>query len=257
MKTLKTWLSHPLTCGLDLDDPKTTSLRKKIIQEKPFLKKIYESWYTSIASTLRDCAGPVLEIGSGAGFLNQFVPNLVTSEIFFDPDCRLILDGLKLPFLNHRLDAIVMTQVLHHIPNAIDFFNEAARCVKPGGHIVMIEPWVSDWSRIIYHKFHHEPFEPNVEEWDFPSSGPLSSANQALPWVIFERDQAHFKKKFPMWEIQEIKPSLPFAYLLSGGVSMRSLMPGWTFGFWQGVERALSPWMKHWAMYAKIVLKHQ
>ena len=38
-------LEHPLTKSLDLDDPKTTVLRKRIIQEKPFLRKIYKEWY--------------------------------------------------------------------------------------------------------------------------------------------------------------------------------------------------------------------
>jgi len=41
------------------------------------------------------------------------------------------------------LRAIVMTDVLHHIPNVESFFAEAARCVRPGGVIVMIEPWLT------------------------------------------------------------------------------------------------------------------
>ena len=32
--SIKAWLAHPLTRELDLDDPRTTQLRRQIIQEK-------------------------------------------------------------------------------------------------------------------------------------------------------------------------------------------------------------------------------
>ena len=45
MGLLNYLLAHPLTRGLDIDDPMVTLLRKKIIQSKPFLKNIYKEWY--------------------------------------------------------------------------------------------------------------------------------------------------------------------------------------------------------------------
>jgi hypothetical protein len=48
---------------------------------------------------------------------------------------------------------------------------------------------------------------------------------------------------------------IPFCYLLLGGLSLRSLMPGWTYPFWSLVEAAFRPWIHSWAMFAKIVLK--
>jgi hypothetical protein len=36
---LKTWLAHPLTGGLDIDDPRTTHVRLTIIQQKKFLRR--------------------------------------------------------------------------------------------------------------------------------------------------------------------------------------------------------------------------
>ena len=47
---------------------------------------------------------------------------------------------------------------------------------------------------------------------------------------------------------------MPFRYLLSGGVSLRSLTPGWTYGLWRWVENRMQPWMNHWGMFAHIVL---
>jgi hypothetical protein len=118
----------------------------------------------------------------------------------------------------------------------------------------MIEPWVTPWSRWVYTHFHHEPFDPRAVEWEVPRAGPLSGANGALPWILFERDRGRFERTFPEWHIREVVPCMPFRYLLSGGVSLRGLAPGWTFPFWRGVERLLSPWRKTWAMFARIVL---
>lgn len=148
-----------------------------------------------------------------------------------------------------------MTDVLHHLPKAKDFFSEAARCVRSGGVIVMIEPWVTPWSHLIYTRLHHEPFQPNALEWEFPTTGPLSGANGALPWIIFARDRAQFEQEFPEWTIDTIKPNLPFRYLVSGGVSLRSLVPAWSSGLWRGLENALEPWMDKLAMFAQIVLR--
>jgi hypothetical protein len=45
--------------------------------------------------------------------------------------------------------------------------------------------------------------------------------------------------------------------LVSGGVSLRVLMPGWAFGAWRGLEKMFDPWMKTWAMFALIVLRRE
>jgi hypothetical protein len=37
---IKSVLAHPLTRGLDIDDPRTTGLHREIIQSKRFLRKI-------------------------------------------------------------------------------------------------------------------------------------------------------------------------------------------------------------------------
>ena len=248
-------LAHPLTRGLDIDDPSTTELRRQIIREKGFLRQIYHEWYTAIASKLSPREGPVLELGSGAGFLKDFVPNLITSEVFHCRAIDVVLNGMELPFANGALHATVMIDVFHHIPQLRRFFTEAARCVRPGGVVLMIEPWVTPWSQLVYTRLHHEPFQPEAKQWEFPERGPLSGANGALPHIVFARDRLQFEGEFPMWQIQRITPMMPFCYLVSGGVSMRSLMPDWTFKCWRGVENMLSPFINKLAMFAYIVLQ--
>ena len=252
---LRQWLTHPLLRDLDLDDPRTTTARRQIIKRNRFLRQIYAEWYVSLAAWLPPGAGNVLELGSGAGFLSDMVPNLIASEIFWCEHIQVVADGRRLPFAAGALRAILMTDVLHHVPDVRAFLRDAARCIRPGGVVAMIEPWVTRWSRFIYRRFHHEPFCPDATVWEFPSSGPLSGANGALPWIVFARDRVQFEREFPQWRIELIQPGMPFRYLVSGGVSRRALMPGWSFGLWRGVESRLQPWMNTWAMFAQIVLQ--
>jgi SAM-dependent methyltransferase len=247
-------LAHPLTRGMDIDDPRTTQLRRRIIREKSFLRRIYEEWYAGIAAELPAEPGRVLELGSGPGFLREFIPGLITSEILFCPGVKVVLDGCRLPFAADSLTAIVMTDVLHHLPQPRRFFEEASRCVRPGGVMLMHEPWVSPWSRLVYRRLHYEPFRPDWPGWECPDAGPLSGANDALPWIVFERDRAQFEREFPEWRLQTIRPHMPFRYLVSGGVTMRSLMPGLAFPFFRWLEQRMNPWMETWAMFAAITL---
>ena len=119
---LQRWLAYPLTRGLDIDDPRTTHLRLQIIQEKSFLRHIYQEWYGAIVEALPLGQGAVLELGAGGGFMSDFVPDLITSEFFYCPNIRAVLDGLRLPFVAKSLRGIVMTNVLHHLPSTTTFF---------------------------------------------------------------------------------------------------------------------------------------
>jgi len=250
---LKSLLAHPLTKNLDINDPRSTTLRKQIINEKPFLKKIYDTWYKDIASELSDMQPPVLEVGSGAGYLNEKL-RVITSDLAVHPNTQTVLNAQKLPFSENSLKGIVLLGVLHHIADVRSFFKEATRCVAPGGKVFLMEPWVTVWSSFIFKYLHHEPFDPKAKEWEFESTGPLSGANQALPWIIFSRDRDLFEKEFPEWKIEYIKPHMPFRYLVSGGISMRSLMPGWSHGWWKAFENFLQPVMHKLATVAYIVL---
>ena len=118
----------------------------------------------------------------------------------------------------------------------------------------MIEPWCTPWSRFLYGRFHHEQIDVQAREWEAPGTGPMTGANSALPWIVFARDRALFESDFPQWRLDRVEPYMPFRYLLSGGLSLRQLMPGWSFGFWSGVESALGFAAGTTAMFARIRL---
>jgi len=252
---LDTWEVHPLLRGVDIHDPRVTDLRGEIIRSNPFVWRIYQESYNRLSSAIPEGPGDLLELGSGAGFLKELIPDLITSEVFYSSSAQVILNGNAIPFHANTLRGIVMSDVLHHVPQPRQFFAEAARCVRPGGVLTVLEPWLTPWSLFVYRHLHHEPVHPEAFDWGFPSTGPLSSANIALPWIIFERDRDQFENEFPCWKIESIRLLMPFRYLVSGGVSLRRLAPIWSYPLWAGLERLFTPWLDKWAMFAQITLR--
>ncbi len=254
MSVLSRWLQHPLTRDLELDDPRTTELRHRIVQEKKFLRRIYEEWYGLLVAHLSGL-DDILELGSGAGFLKDFIPSLITSDVFETPGVDRVVDARRLPFQDDSLDAIVMIDVFHHLPEVNLFFEEAKRCLRDGGKIIMVEPWRTPWSEWVYQRLHHEPFVPDAEDWRLPLGGPLSEANGALPWIVFERDCVRFASNHPEFEVRAIQPIMPIAYLLSGGISLRALVPGWVYPIVRILERFLGE--RQHAMFALVALEYR
>jgi SAM-dependent methyltransferase len=249
---IRRWLEHPLARELDIDDPRTTKIRRQIVLGKPFLHRIYIEWYDKLIANLPKVSGRILELGSGAGFFRERLPELITSDVFLCEGIDSTVDARCLPFEDSSLRSIVMTDVMHHIPDVERFLAEASRALRSGGRLLMIEPWVSAWSKLIYGHLHSEPFIPNASNWGFPSTGPLSGANGAIPWIVFRRDSDRFGRLFPKLRVSAIEPFMPFRYLVSGGVSLRSLAPGWSFVLWREFERLLTPAMPLLAMFAFI-----
>ena len=235
------WLKLPETrCIKDLDDPATTLLHAEIVQKKKFLKKIYIDFYKEFGKVITEPEKKVLvELGSGGGFIKEVIEGVITSDILELPNVDKVFSALDMPFEDSSVDAFFMFDVLHHIAEPGGFFKEAIRCLKPAGKIVMIEPANTLWARFIYKNFHHELFDPQAQ-WGLEESGPVSHGNGAMPWIIFSRDRGIFEKEFPELRIVRMRNHTPLRYLLSGGLTLRQIVPSFTYPLVKGVEFILS-----------------
>ncbi|MEN8128258.1 MAG: class I SAM-dependent methyltransferase [Planctomycetota bacterium] len=238
----------------DLDNPSATRLHAEIINSKGFLKKLYVDFYRILKNKLPESAKTIVELGSGGGFIKEVIPSALTSDVLEVSGLDHVFSALNMPFEDASVDAFVMIDVLHHIPDPEQFFREADRCLIPDGKIIMIEPANTPWSRFIYKNFHHEEFDLEAG-WTLGASGPLSQANGAIPWIIFNRDRKKFLDCFPVFEILEIKNHTPVRYLLSGGFTLRQLVPSWTYGFFKIVEHLISPAKNITGMFQTIEIK--
>ncbi len=239
----------------DLDSPERTIAHQKIIKEKFFLRKLYEEWYavfTGIIPQLPD--GKMIELGSGGGFLKEIAPSVLCTDILILPSNDLTFSALEMPFTDNELSAIFMIDTFHHIPDSKLFLTEVNRVLKKDGMLVMIEPANSFWGRFIYKNFHHEPFDLNGD-WKIPSSGPLSGANGALPWIVFERDSEEFNTDFPCFELEKISYHTPLMYLISGGVSFKQVFPNFSYSIFRAIDNLLPMISRQLSMFVTIKMR--
>lgn len=241
--------------GQVLDLPETTIERAAIIRRKPLLRQFYTDCYRFFAEASRDALGPKLELGSGAGFLQTVIPDIIRSDLLRLPRLDLVTRAEKLPFADESLAAIFLLNALHHLPDVYSFFAEAQRCLKPRGMIAMVEPANTVFSRFIYRNFHHEPFLPEAADWRLPEGRPLSTANGALPWIVLCRDAAIFQRDFPEFELRRMEEFCPLTYLLSGGFSLPQLAPSLACGAVRLAERLLAPLNPRLGLFMRLVLR--
>lgn len=204
----------------ELDSPTINETNKEILNKNLILKNFYKDCYQIFKGEIENYDQlKILEIGSGAGFIKKFIPNVITSEIIELEGVDLTINAERLPFTDKSLDVIILLNVIHHITNSEKFLKECHRVLKYDGQILLIEPANTWFSRIIYKNFHHEDFDENGG-WNLTKNGGrLSNANQAIPYIIFERDLKIFKEKFNGFSLIKKYKFKPIHYVLSGGFS--------------------------------------
>jgi ubiquinone/menaquinone biosynthesis C-methylase UbiE len=195
-------------------------------KKKKFLREIYSGWYTKI---VRDLApGKTLEVGSGTGNFKEYYKEAITSDVEKLPGIDLRVDAHKLPFRKNSIGNIVMVDTLHHLADPILFLEEASRVLKSGGRIIMVEPFPTVLSLLVYRKFHKEPFifgadyfkpqkKTNKLAWD---------SNQAIPYLVFFKYRDKFEKKMGKYlKIVKAEKISYLMYPLSGGFEGPQLIP--------------------------------
>ncbi|MDR2970872.1 MAG: class I SAM-dependent methyltransferase [Bacteroidales bacterium] len=239
----------------NLDDPETTMQHRKMLLEKPFLKRLYTDWYNIFHHKINlKTPGLFLELGSGGGFLKDVFPEVITSDILELECVDMMCNAENLPFENESLSGIMMLNVFHHIPSPHLFLKEAERTLRHGGKVVMIEPANSFWGRFVYKHFHHEPFDPKGE-MEIESGRPLSNSNQALPYIFFERESKSFTSNYPQLRIVSISYHTPFRYIISGGFSHKAMLPAFMYPVVKGLEFLLSSLSRALGLFCTIELE--
>ncbi len=224
-----------------LDSPARENEIKAVLGRKPALRAWYAEMYEHYAEVLPRCPseGVALEIGSGAGFARERLSELTTSDVIAYAGVDRVIDAHRLPFSEGALRFIGMINVFHHIPDVEAFLREAERCLRPGGRVLIIDQHPGLIAAPIFKHGHHEDFDAQAPAWRFESSGPLSGANGALAWIVFQRDREKFEALFPHLQVVRYQTHSPLRYWLAGGLKSWSLLPGWAFGAATVLDRAL------------------
>lgn len=107
-----------------------------------------------------DCSTcKVLNIGSGRSSLTGRLlgaKSIINIDLEYSQYVDLTASATELPFADNEFDLIFFLRVLHHIDNFPKAMEEALRCLKPKGFILISEPYyaavkILDISRLTSH----------------------------------------------------------------------------------------------------------
>ncbi len=206
-------------------DPRLAEMRAAW-EGKPALRAVYGVYYERLARAL--LPGPTLEVGGGFGNLKSFAPEVVSMDILAAPWLDLMADAHDLPFADGSFANLVMFDVLHHIEHPRAFLSEAARVLRPGGRLAVMEPAITPLSWVFYSHFHPESVvmgaDPLAEVPRRPGRDPFE-ANQAIPSLLLGRHRARLEQAVPDLRILTVERTGFLAYPLSGGYRAWSLLP--------------------------------
>ena len=95
--------------------------------------------------------GTVLDFGCGAKPYRKLFKNCTSyigvdinnvGHIHKDENIDYYYDGKKLPFENNQFDNVFSSEVIEHIDNLDDIFDEINRVMKKGGYFLVTTPFV-------------------------------------------------------------------------------------------------------------------
>jgi len=236
-----------------MSDQEIIRQHRAIWAARPELRAVYQEWF---AQLLRWVEGlhPMVEIGAGPGFFKAYCPQLISTDVIPTPYVDVVCDAGSLPFQSGSVGALVMVDVLHHLPKPLEFLAEAGRILHPGGRLAMIEPWITVPSYLLYRYFHHEdcslavdvrrPFgELGKEAFDGNAAIPFKLLKQLEPGALSLRvlQATHF---------------LGLSYLATLGFKRARPIPQTLLGMARVCERFLSPLRKFVATRILIVWEH-
>jgi SAM-dependent methyltransferase len=195
------------------------------------LRALYADLYARLAAELPpEALGRRVELGSGPGFAREFIPGVELTDLVGAPWHDREASAEALPFEDGGVGALVLFDVLHHLPSPRRFFAEAVRVLARGGRIVMCEPYISPMSWPVYRFFHEEPLDLGVDPLALQAQAGDGArdpfdANQAIPTLLFGREQRAFAEAFPALAIKRVQRLSGFSCPASGGFSHRPFLP--------------------------------
>ncbi|MFO7871862.1 MAG: class I SAM-dependent methyltransferase [Kiritimatiellia bacterium] len=200
---------------------------RNTIRSKPALTMLYREFYGYYLEMISKCPpkGLLVELGSGAGFAKEIVPNLITTDILDYQGVDRVVDAAAMPFDNKSVSFIGMTNVFHHLTDVSRFLHEADRVLIPNGRTLMIDQHNGIISRPVLRYLHHEPYNTAARTWALTSSGSSPGANGALAWIVFKRDLPVFEENFPRLKLISYQTHTPLRYWLCGGLRRWNALP--------------------------------
>jgi SAM-dependent methyltransferase len=192
----------------------------------PNLSSLLDSRYSWMATFIKTSQKGI-EFGSGIGATKLFLPHhdvLLTDVVENTWLDYSEIDATSSGFADEVYDYIILNQVLHHLTRPDLFFKEARRILKPGGLLIIQDPYTSFLMKMALIVMRHEGFNdainlriPGVK---FCHSDDPWSANCSTAKLIFESQLG--RELFRGFEVIHTLRSEFLGFINSGGVTAKT-----------------------------------
>ena len=166
-----------------------------------------------------------LEVGAGGGFSKNFIKNknfkISDLAMYNHLDFKNV-DAQKTSFEKGTFDYIISSNMLHHIPYPMKFFEETHRILKKDGKLIIEEVTCSLILQLVTILMKHEGFDFTVDPWS--KTKPVTdeknvwSGNIAVTNLIFDNMELFKKEIGNLYKIEHHKNYECLIFLNSGGV---------------------------------------
>lgn len=219
---------------------------RSVWAQKPVLRRLYvEQFYALLLENLAPGKTSV-EIGSGPGLLDEIAPSIIRTDILYSKHINCVTDAHHMPFASDSVDNLIGLDVLHHFSQPVLFLREAARVLRPQGRLVLVEPWITPFSQLIYTYLHQETCDLSVQPWvehvdQFAPNKKAFDGNAAIPYLLTTKGKSAVDDAVPELELTRVQRFSSLTYLLSLGFKPASLLPNAAYPFLYSVEKATRP----------------
>lgn len=178
-----------------------------------------------------------LDIGSGisaganiAGLSSSVLNGRIGLEIDYSPTAHVVGDAHKLPFLDGRIDGVMIQGVLEHVVDPVGIVSEIYRVLRPGGALYVDVPFLQHYHQDPedYRRYTLQGLRQLFERFEEKDSGVSAGPSSALCDFMTEYPAVWFSNPVMYWGVKWILgwlvlPVRSLDYLLAGRSRAASL----------------------------------
>jgi len=248
--------------GVDVDEIDRFVVHSQVLARKRILRDVFTEFHQTFDRLDRmylTGVGARIELGAGVSPIRASYPDVLATDIVPAEGLDRVLNAQAMDLPDGSVRALFGQNCFHHFPDPRLFLDEALRVLSVGGGVVLLEPYYGPVASFLFKRiFASEGFDKSCPTWSVSQSGPMNGANQALSYLVFNRDRSLFEKEYPSFRIVHHGLCGNYLrYLLSGGLNFKSLCPDGAADFLKVVERLVSPLNRWIALHHVIVLRKE
>jgi SAM-dependent methyltransferase len=257
---LLTSLREPALTDIDVDGVERFRAHRQIIDRKPMIRTVFTEIHQQmlgLEKAFLTGEGHRIEIGAGVYPIRESDPGVLATDLVAGPGIDRALDAQNMDVADNSVRAIFGQHCFHHLPEPERFLGELRRVLVPGGGAILVEPYWGPVASVMYKRlFANETFDKHAATWETPPQGAMTGANQALSYIVFERDRKRYEASYP--DLPIVHHSIltnHLRYLLSGGLNFKQLAPDAATSFLKTLERLSTPLGRCIGLHHVIVLR--